>query len=327
MLRPQTPPTEIGILLYPGVLLSAVHGLTEQFLVGNKLAARHPEFNRPLIRVSHWQMQPQGAIERVFDTETGPDAGTLKIVLIPPSMQEDPLSGVDVSAVSGWLTARHEDGATIGSVCAGAFLAAEAGLLNGRAATTHWSYAEKMAARYPSVTVEGDKLLIDDGDIITAGGMMAWTDLGLRLVHRLFGPTIMMELARFMLVDPPGREQRYYSSFAPKLDHGDAPILKVQHWLQKNGARDVSVKTMAGQAAMEPRTFLRRFHAATGLKPTEYCQHVRIGRAREMLEFTKQSIEQVAYAAGYEDTSAFRKVFQKLTGLTPGDYRGRFSVA
>lgn len=320
------PVSEIGLLLYPNALLSAVHGLTDQFAVANMIAQRHETLQRPLIRVTHWQHGPDG-FTRTYDTHPGAGGDKPVILIVPPSMVEDPLAGEEAAPFADWIAEQHRIGTTLGSVCAGSFLLAEAGVLTGRSATTHWSYVDKMAKRYPAVTVDGDKLLIDDGDILTAGGMMAWTDLGLRLIERNFGPTIMMETARFMLVDPPGREQRNYSSFSPNLQHGDLAILRVQHWLQKNGARDVSLSSMAGTAGMEERTFLRRFQKATGLKPTEYCQHIRVSKARELLEFTQQTIEQIAYAVGYEDTGAFRKVFQKINGLAPGEYRTRFSVS
>ncbi len=163
--------------------------------------------------------------------------------------------------------------------------------------------------------------------MITAGGLMAWIDLGLKLVDRLLGSSIMLETARFLLVDPPGREQRYYSNFSPRLRHGDEAVLKVQHWLQAQGAREASIPAMAARAGLEERTFLRRFRKATGLKPTEYCQHLRVGKAREMLEITNRTIDQVAWDVGYEDAGAFRKVFQKVMGLSPRDYRRRFGVA
>jgi transcriptional regulator GlxA family with amidase domain len=156
---------------------------------------------------------------------------------------------------------------------------------------------------------------------------MAWTDLGLRLVDRFLGPSVMLETAQYLLVDPVGREQRHYSTFAPQLTHGDESILKVQHWLQAKGGRDVSVTAMAEQAGMEERTFLRRFRAATGMKPTEYCQQLRVGKARELLEFSKRPVDRIAWEVGYEDAGAFRKVFQKRVGLTPGDYRRRFGTA
>jgi transcriptional regulator GlxA family with amidase domain len=173
--------------------------------------------------------------------------------------------------------------------------------------------------------MEPDKMVIEDGDIITAGGLMAWTDLGMRIVDRLLGPTVMIETGKFLLVDPAGREQRHYSSFAPRLTHGDEAILKVQHWVQGRAERPLSVPEMAGQAGLEERTFLRRFKAATGMKPVEYVQNLRVGKARELLEFTRRSVDQIAWAVGYEDATAFRRVFHRILGLTPGEYRTRFS--
>jgi transcriptional regulator GlxA family with amidase domain len=246
-------------------------------------------------------------------------------VIVPPCLGHLP-QGDFIGPLAAWLRERHATGTVLASVCAGAFLLAETGLLSGRAATTHWILANDLAARFPEIRVDADKLIIDDGDIITAGGLMAWIDLGLKLVDRLLGPTAMAETAHFMLVDPPGREQRYYSAFSPKLAHGDKAILKVQHWLQTQGVRRIGLDVMASQAGLEPRTFFRRFRHATGLKPIEYCQHLRIGKARQMLEAGPQSIDQIAWDVGYQDSASFRKVFIKLTGLSPGDYRKRFRI-
>ncbi|HVJ43892.1 MAG TPA: GlxA family transcriptional regulator [Dongiaceae bacterium] len=317
---------EIGLLIYPGAQLAAVHGLTDLFAIADQLAAGRGEGKAaPALRVSHWQPAPEaGGVHCCFDTHPG-QPHRLVFLLMPPRLNGLP-SLESTTALAPWLRAQHADGVILGSICAGAFLLAETGLLKGRSVTTHWSYAETLAERFPETVVNVDKLIIDDGDIITAGGLMAWTDLGLRVVDRLLGPTVTVETARFLLVDPAGREQRFYSSFSPKLHHGDTAILKVQHWLQKRGTRDVTLAGMAEQAGLEERTFLRRFHKATGLKPTEYRQHLCIGKAREMLEFSRQSVEQIAWSVGYEDAGAFRKVFQKVMGLSPGDYRRRFAL-
>lgn len=317
--------SEIAILIYPGAQLAAVHGLTDLFDVANRMASARKAAGAASIRVSHWRRDKHDKLPaRVFDTHPS-RKNEPRIVIAPPSLGAL-APPEELARDASWLKRRHAEGAALASVCAGAFLVAETGLLSGRAATTHWVYAETLKERFPDIEVSADKLIIDDGDIITAGGLMAWTDLGLKLVDRLLGPTIMADTARFLLVDPPGREQRYYSNFAPKLHHGDEAILKVQHWLQSSGARDVTLSAMAGRAGLEPRTFLRRFQKATGLKPTEYCQNIRVGRARELLEFTTKSIDQIAWSVGYEDASAFRKVFQKRLGLSPGEYRNRFAI-
>jgi transcriptional regulator GlxA family with amidase domain len=128
-----------------------------------------------------------------------------------------------------------------------------------------------------------------------------------------------------MNVDPPGREQRFYSGFEPRTKHGDAAILKAQNWLSAQRENAISVADIARHAGLEPRTFLRRFVQATGMKPSEYQQRLRITRAREMLEFSRSSIEAIAASIGYEDARGFRRVFQNIVGLTPSDYRRRFS--
>jgi transcriptional regulator GlxA family with amidase domain len=318
----RTPQHEVALLTYPGAQLAMIHGFTDLL----QLAANYSvESGGPSVRISHWEPQAEGGgFARGFDTHPGAP-GSPDIIVVPGSLTA-PLSVEDVAPYARWLADRHAQGATLASNCGGAFVLAATGLLDGRPATTHWFFADRFRERFPRVLLDTDKIVIEDGDLITAGGLMAWTDLGLRIVDRIFGPATMAWTGRFMLIDPAGREQRHYSSFAPRLTHGDEPILKVQHWLQARGGRAVTVADMAREIAMEERTFLRRFKAATGMKPIEYIQHLRIGKARELLEFTRRSIEQIAWSVGYEDAAAFRRLFQRLIGLSPGDYRHRFAV-
>ncbi|WP_413559000.1 GlxA family transcriptional regulator [Bdellovibrio sp. HCB209] len=321
-------PTEIAILLYQNYQPSAVYGLMDLFEIANRYMADYlPDENR-FIRISHWKIknQKKNEMECVFDTHPELGANKPSFILIPPSLNKL-ITPEAASPWAEWVTKQHKSGVSVCSVCSGAFVLGETGLLNGRGATTHWLFKEEFQNRFPKVDLQIEKLVIDDGDVITAGGLMAWIDLGLKLVDRLFGSTVMVQTSRFLLVDPPGREQRFYSSFSPQLHHGDEQIVKVQHWLQATGAQGVTLNLMADKAGMEERTFIRRFKKATGLNPTEYCQQVRVAKAREMLEFTNKNIEEISWKVGYEDTSAFRKVFHKVIGLTPGEYRTKFSVA
>lgn len=218
-----------------------------------------------------------GEFSRCHDTDPGvghPD------IFVVPGRLTGPAEIEEAEPYARWLLDRHAQGATLAASCGGSFMIAATGLLAARPATTHWLFAERFRERFPDVRLEIDKIVIEDGDIITAGGLMAWTDLGLRIVDRLLGPSVMIETGKFLLIDPSGREQRHYSSFAPRLTHGDEPILKVQHWLQARAGRATSVTDMAGHAGLEERTFLRRFKAATGMKPIEYVQHLRVGKAR-----------------------------------------------
>ncbi|WP_311268626.1 GlxA family transcriptional regulator [Sphingobium sp. WCS2017Hpa-17] len=321
MTATQPPRAEIGILLYRDCQQAMVHGMTDLLAIAGQFSRQH---GGPLVRVSHWHMQAGGGFARCHDTHDGLP-GTPDIWLIPGRLTGVP-DAQEAAPYASWLLDRHAQGATLASNCGGAFLLAATGLLDGRPATTHWWFAEAFRTRFPAVKLDCDRIVIDDGDIITAGGLMAWTDLGLRLVDRLLGPTVMLDTAKFLLVDTAGREQKHFARFMPRLTHGDEGILKVQHWLAAREAKPVSVGEMAAQAALEERTFQRRFKAATAMTPIEYVQHLRIARAREHLEFTKRSIDQIAWSVGYEDAAAFRKLFHRLVGLSPGDYRARFAA-
>jgi len=300
----------ICILRYAGAQAAAVHGLVDLFEAANRLrGARSPQLE---IRVL-------GDAEGLRE-----DREPLAALILPPSLGSgDPeFRG---SPWIPWILRCHRSGTLLCSVCAGAFLLAETGLLAGRPATTHWALREAFSRRYPEVLLDTDKLVIEDGDLMTAGGLMAWVDLGLRLIERFLGPTVMLDTARFFLVDPGGREQRFYSTFSPVLTHGDRAVLKAQRWLQGRSGERVTLAEMALRAGLGERTFLRRFQKSTGLTPIEYVQHLRVGKARALLESSDLSIDELAWRVGYEDTGAFRRVFQRILGLSPGEYRRRFS--
>ena len=315
-------PPEIGILMYPGVQMSAALGLVDLFFFADKLARKRLDQTGPALRVS--QLEAAGTLHRLTDTAPEHD-GVPSAIILPPCVSA-PRSASLNQELLVWLRAQHASGVTLGAVCGGGFLLAETGLMQGRTATTHVSLTTLYADRFPDVVLDADKMVIDHGDVVTAGGLMAWTDLGLRFVEHLLGRALMLETARFLVLDAPGREQRFYGVFSPNLRHGDAAILKVQQWLAQTGARNVTAAAMADHAALEERTFLRRFAKATGMKPTEYCQQLRVGKARELLETTATPINAIAWEVGYEDPGSFRKVFFKVTGLSPSDHRRRFGL-
>ncbi|WP_119142779.1 GlxA family transcriptional regulator [Pseudomonas reidholzensis] len=314
---------EIGVLVYPGAQSAAVHGLTDLFAVANKVAAELGDNRLAPVRISHWQVDGSGALQVLHDSLPQPQHA-LRVLVIPPSLEAAPsvqLLAQHRHALCAW----HAQGTVLASVCIGVFFIAASGLLDGRAASTHWNYAQALAERFPKVRVDAGQPLLDDGDIVTSAGLMAWTELGLRLLERFLGATLARETARYLAVEPVTRALPG-ALFSPRLDHGDEAVLKVQHWLQSSAPQAVSLPAMALCAGLEQRTFLRRFRAATGLRPTEYCQQVRVGRACRLLEFTRRSVDQIAWGVGYQDPGAFRKVFQRITGQTPSDYRRRFAV-
>ncbi|WP_236770716.1 GlxA family transcriptional regulator [Acinetobacter johnsonii] len=135
----------------------------------------------------------------------------------------------------------------------------------------------------------------------------------------------MINTAQILLVDPPGRQQSYYRAFSPQFNHGDEAILKVQRWLQVVYTQQITLADLAGYICMEERTFLRRFKKATGITSIDYCQRLRVDHARKKLQISQDPIDKIAWEVGYSDPSAFRKVFHRIIGLTPSEYRQRFN--
>lgn len=310
------PVAEIGLLIYPDCQLSAVYGLTDMFRIACEWAGGGS------IRVTHWQVADD-RVECVWDSHDGPHA--ISHIIAPPSIIM-PNRMVPSPAASEWLKASHAAGATLCSVCAGAYLLAETGLIDGRRVTTHWAFASHLGEAFPKVLLAEEHIVVDDGDIITAGGILAWTDLGLTLVERLLGPSAMLATARFLVIEPPRSSQRPYAQFIPRFDHGDNAILRTQHHLHANSSAPLSMAELHALAGMTERTFLRRFKAATGYRPNEYLQQVRVAKAREALERTSTPVDRIAWEVGYADPSAFRKIFLKLTSISPARYRTMFGA-
>ena len=316
---------EIGLVVYEKAQMAAVLGLTDLLTVASKIAAKRQDTTELPLQVSHWEVKDSDFHPICIFSSDLDSAGKLAAVIIPPTL-EAPIAKQAASPWLEWLTELHSTGVIVSSVCAGAFLLAETGLLSKREATTHWGYVEDFKQRFPDVNLDVDRIIIENGDIVTAGGAMAWTDLGLRMVDRFLGSQVMNETARALLIDPSRREQCYYSAFSPILTHGDVAILKVQHWLQRTDAQNIDLSTLANCAQLEERTFLRRFHKATGMTSTEYCQRLRIGEAKDFLQFSLSPVEKIAWKVGYSDVSAFRKIFKRIVGLTPSEYRRRFNT-
>jgi transcriptional regulator GlxA family with amidase domain len=320
-------PLEIAIVVRERTLLGIVHGLTDLFRITDELSRVHLGSDQPVLRLSHFADTGAGGIVRTFDSLAGadqPDAQSCaRVVIIPP--RETAILGIESGPKwSDWLIAQHAGGAILASICGGTFLLAQTGLLDGRRATAHSCTTEDLTTLFPAVGVDMDAVRTEDDDIITVGGIMAWTDLALVIVRRLLGNAAMMATADFMMLEPPNREQRFHKTFAPEMNHGDSAILKSQYELHARPPVGVTVNDMAHWSGLELRTFTRRFHGATGLRPNEYRLKLRMEKARELLEANTVPISQVAFDVGYGDIASFRQVFAREMGLRPSDYRKRF---
>lgn len=319
------PQVEVALACDAGTTNGGMYGLTDLFGYASEFAAkRRDPTAQPPVRITHWRADEKGSVIRCT-YDSFPGAPHAPNVVIVPNNHRGITEPDRDSPFVDWLRLKHAQGVVLAAVCGGVFILAKTGLLAGRQATTHWAFSDQFSAQFPDVLMESDQMVIDYGDVLTAGGALAWADLGLCLTERFLGPAVMLDTARYMNVDPPGREQRFYSGFEPRTKHGDEAISKAQHWLSAQREYAVTVSEIAHYAGLEFRTLLRRFVLATGMKPSEYQQRLRMSRARELLEFSRSTVDEVAVAIGYQDVRGFRRVFHKIVGLTPSDYRRRFS--
>jgi transcriptional regulator GlxA family with amidase domain len=300
----------LAIVAYEGVQEAAVLGLADLLDTANRIS--RPQngviVGVHLIRASEWPPKPVS-----YDA-----------IILPPNRSG--ARGQDDVELHAWIRRQHGAGGLTASVCAGLFWLGHAGLLASRPVTTHWALEEEFRSAFPEADLQPEHLLIDDNDIVTAGGMMAWMDLGLFFVERWQGTDVLTATARHLLVDPGRREQRNYRSFRPNLNHGDDAILGLQLWMESNFQDDLGADALSRRAGLSGRTFLRRFRAATGSSPHAYVQALRVEKARGLLERTRDPVNAVSWAVGYRDVSAFGRVFRSVTGLSAAGYRQRFSV-
>lgn len=313
---------EIGLLIYPDCQLSAIYGLTDLFRIAAEWAV---ENDHRKVRVTHWRAEAYGSPTCIWDSHPGAPH-RLDYIIAPPSIVM-PERMQAMPREAEWLQSQHEQGSRVCSICAGAFVLAESGLLRGRRVTTHWAFAKLLADRYDDIEVADRNLVLDDGDVISAGGILAWTDLGLTLVERLFGRSRMLSTARFLVVQPPRETQLPFAEFIPEFDHGDEAILRVQHFIHADLSASINLDVLADIAHLGKRTFMRRFAKASSLTPTEYVQQARVAKARGLLETTDRPLDQIAWDVGYKDASSFSKIFQRISGISASDYRRTFGGA
>lgn len=239
-----------------------------------------------------------------------------------------PAHGVNASAspeVLDALRAAERRGAWVLSVCSGAFLLGEAGLLDGRTCTTHWKHAAELTRRHPAAKVRSNALYIQDGTVLTSAGTAAGIDACLHLIRQEHGSAIATKMARRMVVPPhrDGGQAQYVE--APIAPNPTAPTLEpVLTWLMTHLDRPVTVEELAARAHMAPRTFARRFRAETGTTPHDWLVNQRILLARQLLEETELGVESVAVRAGFGDAAAMRHHFGRRVGATPHAYRAAF---
>ena len=274
-----------------------------------KVCGEHP--GRPLGANIGFQLIPPHGLDALAEADLIGVAATSRRDGYPPAVLEA-------------LRAAAERGATLLSVCSGAYLLGAAGLLDGRTCTTHWRYVDDFARRFPLAKVDPDVLFVDDGSIITSAGTAAGIDACLHLVRRELGSGPANAIARRMVVPPQrdGGQKQYIQLPMPEYTGGLQPLLA---WMLENLGGDHSVASLARRARMSERTFARRFSDETGTTPHKWLTQQRVLRAQHLLEDTELSIEEIAAGTGLGTGALLRHHFRRIVGVTPKEYRGNFA--
>ncbi|MFE0255615.1 GlxA family transcriptional regulator [Streptomyces sp. NPDC059010] len=228
-------------------------------------------------------------------------------------------------ALTDWLRERGPRAERLVSVCTGAILLAAAGLLDGRRATTHWAYCDKLARDHPAVEVDPDPIFVRDGHVATSAGVTSGIDLALALVEEDLGRDVALNLARHLVVflRRPGNQAQFSAQLAAQTAQRE-PLREVQRWITEHPDDDLTVGSLAARAALSPRHFARAFQSETGMTPGRYVDRVRLEHARRLLEDTHDGVEEISRACGYGTPEAMRRAFVKSLGTAPAEYRRRF---
>ena len=261
-----------------------------------------------------------------FENERPDDSNPINNVLIVPTIGGPIQQALDNNPeLISLLNKADQAGWTIAGNCTGNFLLAEAGILDGKSATTHWGFATEFQQRYPQINLQADQLITRDDNIFCAGGGIAWFDLGLHIIERNVDFETAMQTAKAFVIDYRRDSQLSYSLMRIAKPHQDEMVRSIQAKIEQDCTTTLSIEALAVEHNVSQRTLIRRFNSALGMPPNTYLQSVRIEHARKMLEESDFNIDTIMNNIGYEDSSSFRRLFKKKTGLTPTEYRNRFS--
>ncbi|MEN7550867.1 helix-turn-helix domain-containing protein [Rapidithrix thailandica] len=320
----------IVIPVYDGVLSSSAIGIYDMLKHASHLHQRvfpNATNNRYLkIQLLGWDstaIHAAGGITLLAHT-TKESIGKIDLIVLPaPDLENLPALMAQPSSWIAWLNTQQHRGTPIASVCLGAFLLAQTGLLTGKSATTHRLKSDVFRMHFPEVRLIEDKIFVEDHDLYTCGGAYAFVHLIIYLIEKYCGKETALQLSNSYLANPNDSPYRpvTYALFGIHKTLDLPSIQKAQHLIEKQIDQKLSVSDLANEVAMSTRTFIRKFKQVTGNTPKEYIQRTKVEKAKQILEMETTTIEQLIGQIGYEDVASFRKIFKKHTGTTPLNYR------
>lgn len=321
-----TAPRTVAVLAMPGVQLLDVSGPLDVFAEANVRTTRDT-YRLEVVASVPGDVRSSSGTRLVPDRIIGEcDGGSIDTLLVAgcPNLAETP----PAAAVLQWLRDTAPRTRRYGSVCTGAFLLAQAGLLDGKRITTHWAVADRLAEAFPAITVDADAIHVRDGKLRTAAGVTAGLDLALALVEEDLGREIAMKVAGqlVMFFKRPGGQMQF-SRKGESLPAGRSVLQEVQRFVAANPSSDHSIPRLAERASLSPRHFARLFHSEVGITPAAWVEAARVTAARQLLEAGREAPKQVAVRCGFANADTLRRAFARHVGVTPAEYRRRYASA
>lgn len=323
----------IRIWVYDGVLASGVAGAIDVFHAANSVKLEGSDSPKLHWRVESLDGQPVRAASGQTIAVDGKIAarGHGDIILLTAPFVGDMEAFIAqrerILAISRALQSRHADGALLAAYCTGSYLLAEAGLLDGRIATTHWNKAADFARRYPRVELRANEVLTEQDGILCGGAVTSCLTLAVRLVEHCLGTARAVKTARLLLIDTQRIAQSAYATLVAENEHADRLVARAQQRMQNTLPQRFSLPDLAAHLAVSERTLNRHFKQATGLSPLGYLQTLRVEVAKRLLESGHLSLAAIGQRIGYHDLSTFRQLFKRKTGLSPRAYQQRFALS
>ncbi|MEJ2040374.1 MAG: helix-turn-helix domain-containing protein, partial [Desulfosarcinaceae bacterium] len=320
---------KISFWVPEGALFSSVAILVDAFSIANLWQCaidgkqEEPLFQSEILTTDGTPVQAYGGLPVMPHGAVEEKAGTDCLVISPFLPNVTPMPD-DLEILASWIHALRRRQTPVATSCTGTFILAEMGLLDGKTATTNWQYARMFSKRYPEVKLRPQHIMTEDDGFLCAGAATAVYHLALHLIRRFGSQKLAGATAKALLVDPNRKSQVPYVLSHPLKQHGDAQVLKAQQFIEENYAAIDTIDAIARKVAISPRHFKRRFKSATGELPLKYLQQIRIDAAREKLETTKDTIEEITCAVGYNDVSSFCRLFKQYTEISPSAYREKF---
>ena len=224
-----------------------------------------------------------------------------------------------------WIAKQYKQGAEVASMCAGGFMLASTGLLSGKICSTHWAMADDFRSLFHDVNLQTDKMITDENGIYTNGGAYSFLHLLMYLVEKFYDRETAIHCSKYFQIDLGRSLQAAFSIFTGHKKHTDDLVINAQNFIEENYQGKISIETLSSNFGVGRRNFDRRFIKATRLTPLDYLQRVRIESAKKSFENSRKSVSEVMYEVGYNDTKAFREVFNRVTGMSPVDYKSKYN--